>query len=102
MLDKTIHSHLDEMDILEEKFKAEIDQLIDGIDRDLMFANPQAAMIEVVEAIKKLMIERYMPLAGKQGFHLADKIEKKDVVIDGSKDPKENEGIVNDNGNSKE
>lgn len=104
MLDKAIHAHLDSMDILEERFKEEIDTLIQGIDKKLLIDNPHDALFEVILAIRELMVNKYMPLAINNGKKLADKLEDykdngKEIVVDPSKNPTENERIV-DNSNS--
>lgn len=89
-----LHKHLDEMDTIEAEVKAKVDVIIAGIDRKKLFEDPNGALADVVEQIRSLMEEEFMPLASKNGFELAKKISSKDIMVDTSKDPTKNEGIA--------
>lgn len=96
MLSTILHKHLDGMDQIEADVKAEADKIIAAIDRQKLISDPRAALMEVAEEVAKVLEAKYIPIASKDGFALARQIEKKDVVIDPSKDPNKNEGLAND------
>jgi hypothetical protein len=99
MLAKELHSHLDKMDEVESGLRDDIDKLIAQIDIDTVIKDPHAALAEVVEEIRSLIIDKYAPLAARNGFDLSRLLERfmgtdKDIVVDPSKDPAKNEGIL--------
>lgn len=98
-LDKTLHEHLDEMESIEEIIRADIDEIIANIDTDLLLQDPQKALGEVVELVRELMINEYIPMASEQGFNLHDSIKSMPLKVDPSKDGEKNKELVNDNGN---
>ena len=106
MLPKLLHSHLDEMDAIEQMMKEDIDKIISAIDKDLLLSNPQEALNEVVEEIKRRMEEEYIPMASQQGVEITKTIKKyeaqgKEIVIDDSNNPQENKGILDDKNDGK-
>lgn len=101
MLAKQLHKHIDEMDSIETKAQANIENIINSIDIGEVIADPHKAMQEAVEEIRKVMIDEYIEMAAKQGIGLArllnrfDK-EGKEILIDPSKDGTKNKEVVND------
>lgn len=94
MLSTVLHKHLDEMDKIEAEVKTKVDALIAGLDKKKLYEDPHGALQEVVEEIRIMMEEQFMPLASKNGFELAKEISKKDLLVDPSKDPTKNEEVV--------
>ena len=99
MLDKKLHSHIDEMDILEQKAQEQMDKLISSIDIDEVIDDPHGAMQDLIEEAKNILINSFIEDAAKNGFDLASLLNRydsqgKEILIDPSKDPKENEDIV--------
>lgn len=82
------------MDAIEEDAKKRVDQIIAGIDRKKLYEDPQGALQDVVEEIRTMMEEEFMPLGSKNGFELAKQISHKDLLVDPSKDPTKNEGVA--------
>ncbi len=102
-LDIELNKHLDNMEELEDKFKKEIDSIIQAIDRKKLVDNPREVLKEVSLAIGDLIEQKYMNLSAAEGLALGKIIERfkkqgKDIIVDASKNPKENEGIVYDKG----
>ncbi len=99
MLTKILHSHIDEMDKIEQEAQASIDSIIQAIDIKELMKDPAGYMHMITEEIRNKMVDDYIAMASKQGFHLGQQINKlqeqdKTIPIDGSKDPTENEAIV--------
>lgn len=90
MLSIVLHKHLDEMDVIDEQVKSDIDKILSQIDKDLLIKDPKQALIDAVEEVKKLLVDKYQTEASKNGLSLAKEIKKRDVVVDPSKDPTEN------------
>lgn len=87
MLAKVLHTHLDKLEELEKQVQEDIDDVLSHIDRKALMKDPRETLIDVVEAIRELMIEKYMPLSSKEGFHLASIVKQKDLIVDPSKNP---------------
>lgn len=94
MLDKLLHKHLDQMDELEARVQEEIDVILASIDRKQILDNPREALYTVVEAVKSILEEKYIPLAAKDGFDLIKKVVNKDVIIDDSTNPNQNKELM--------
>lgn len=99
MLSSSLHKHLDGMDDLEITMQKEIDLIISAIDKKALINDPTGTMGLVVEEIKKVMEEKYIPLAAKLGFSLNDTLNSleekgKKITIDASKDGTKNEGLL--------
>lgn len=90
MLSNTLHAHVDEMDALEEKMQEDIDKAIAAIDIEALMANPQATMDETIKTIENFLVENYAAEALSIGKRLSVALQKKDIVIDPSKDPEKN------------
>ena len=104
MLDKALHSHLDEMETIESAIVAEIDSIIGEIDIDLVIKDPEKAMLETVLEIKNVILEKYAPMATKNGFDLAELLKKymakdKEIAVDPSQDPNKNEDALDGRNN---
>lgn len=87
------------MDLIESDLQDDIDKAIAAIDIQALIANPEATMLETIKTVEKVLLNRYAPQALKHGIDLSKSIEKKDIIIDPSNDPKENQDVV---GNGKE
>lgn len=96
MLSDTLHKHLDEMDKLEEQMQDDIDKAIATIDIDALMANPKATLDEVSNIIEKFLVNKYAHLALKHGSDLAKIVQKKDIIVDASKNPTVNEDAVSE------
>jgi hypothetical protein len=98
MLDKVVRAHLDQMDALEDDIKKDIDDIFKTIDIDALLSDPHLEVMTIVEAVKHLLIERYIKRAIEQGKDFSKKVEKlkRDIVIQDSNDPKLNEAMAND------
>lgn len=99
MLSKVIHSHLDNIDEIVARAQEDIDKILEAIDRKELINNPHAALQDAVDTIKKLLEEKYIPMAAKDGFDLLKLLNKydvegKDIPIDPSKDPNKNEALA--------
>ena len=102
-LDIELNKHLDKMEEIENKFKKEIDSIIQAIDPRQLAENPRDVLKEVSMTIGDLIEQKYMDLSAAEGIALGNVIAKfkkqgKDFIVDPSKDPKENEGLVYDKG----
>lgn len=94
-LDKVLINHLDSMDKLENEIEDDIDRIVKSLSVDEIIENPNQALQEFQEAVEELLNEKYYPEAVKEGFTLAEQIEKDgDIRIDPSKDPNKNEGVI--------
>lgn len=103
MLSSELHKHLDGMDELEQQMQDDIDMILINIDKKALINDPSGVMNIVVEDIKLLLEEKYIPLASKLGLSLNETLntfdEKGDkIIIDSTKDADINEGILDDNG----
>ena len=102
MLDKIIHAHLDEMDKIEEDVQKDIDEIISQIDIDEIMNNPLAELTVVIEAVKAVLENEYIPKAITEGKKLSQDIAKspKDIVVPDTKNPNLNEDLVDDKSGS--
>lgn len=94
MLSNLLHKHLDSIDSIEEKAKADIDAIIAQIDIKELVKDPHKAMQDVVEEIAKMMEEVYIPKSVADGNSLVSDMRNKKIIVDPSKDPTKNEGAV--------
>lgn len=104
MLAKELHNHLDKMEEIEVELLADIDKIIGLIDVDDVIADPKKAMEEVVEEIKEILLEKYAPMATRNGFDLARLLKKmieqdREMKIDASKDGNKNKELVDGRNN---
>lgn len=90
MLSIVLHKHLDEMDVIDEQVKAEIDKILSLINKDELIKDPHKALIDAVEEVKNMLMDKYQTEASKNGYALAGEIKKRDVIVDSSKIPTEN------------
>ena len=93
MLSKILHGHLDEMDLIDEKVRTDVDKIFSSIDKQALIKDPQKVLLETIEEVKKILVSKYQPQAAVQGIDLAKEIKKRDVVVDPSKDPNKNEEV---------
>jgi len=98
MLDKVIHSHLNEMDKLEIGFEADIDNIMKHISIDRIMENPQKEILNRVADVEDALLHYYAPEAIDNGLKLAKKIKEyiakdKEIKVPKSKDPKLNEEL---------
>lgn len=88
MLDEVIHKHLDIMDKIEDAVEEDILKIIADIDIGLIMDNPEAEMLFISSAIRKVLIEGHIPDAIQAGKQLAIEIrEHKEIVVQDSNDP---------------
>lgn len=92
MLSTRINSHIDEIEKIEEKAKADIDKIIDAIDIKALIKDPHGVMLDVVTEIKNLMENKHIEKATALGVDFAKMIDglKKPIKVDPSKDPEKN------------
>lgn len=92
MLSTRINSHIDEVEKIEEKAKADIDKIIKAIDIKDLIRDPHGVMMDTISEIKKVMEDKHIAQATALGVDFAKMIEsmKKPIVIDPSKNPTEN------------
>lgn len=100
MLSASLHKHLDAMDEIEIEMQAEIDLVMSSIDKKQLINDPTGVMNETAEMIKKILEEKYIPMAAKLGFSLNDTLKSledkdKNIIIDPSKDGTKNEEFFN-------
>lgn len=98
-LDKVLHKHIDSMEEIEEMLKEDIELIISSIDKIKLLDSPSQSMAEIADEIAVLMEDKYIPMAAKNGLDLTgviNRLNKKDkeIVIDPSKNPKENADII--------
>jgi hypothetical protein len=86
MLSDTLNDHIDNIDKLSEEIQDEIDKAISAIDVKALIYAPRETLLQTVEIIKKIMLEKYIPEAMSQGVGLSEKIVKEDIVVDLTKD----------------
>ena len=96
MLSPILNNHIDLMDVLEAQMQDDIDKAIAAIDIQALMANPQATMLETVKMIEKVLVQKYGPQAMKHAVDLIKTIEKRNVIVDPTKD-----ATLNDNGDGK-
>jgi hypothetical protein len=95
-VDKVINKHIDSIEELERQLDLIIEQEVSQIDIDAVIINPQAALAQVVENIKRIFLDEYADKAVELGFDLGRIIKKKieedkTIKVDDSKDPKLND-----------
>ena len=100
MLAKLIENHVDEMDVLEEELGNEADALIKKIDVDALMADPEGELLVFVDALTKLIEDKYIERAVDKGVDFGEKIQKmaeedKKIKVELSKDPNRNQGELN-------
>jgi len=98
-LSTQLHKHIDRMDELEESLKAEIDKMILAIDTKELMKDPHGVMLNLVEEIKGLLMDKYMADATKAGLDFVkvlERLEKKGdgLNVDPSKNPNKNRELV--------
>lgn len=93
-LDKVLHKHIDQMDSIEEAIQRDIDGIIASIDIDELIEDPHGVLNATVDLVKNRLTEKYIPLASKNGFDLAERIQQKDIKVDLAKDPDKNKEII--------
>ena len=92
MLDQIINKHLDAMDSVEEEIAKDIESIMKQIDIASIIQNPLAELTEIVEALKKLLEDGYIPYAIKEGISFSKAIEEDgDITIQDSENPELNE-----------
>lgn len=94
MLSNILHKHLDEMDAIEAQMQDDIDKAIASIEVDALIANPKATLDEIVKMIEDFLVKKYAHIALKNGSDLAKIVQKRNVVVDPSNNPKVNEDAV--------
>lgn len=101
MLDKLIHSHLNEIDDLEKELDDDIDEVLSHIDIDILVTSPENYMAEVGDVIKQMLEHKYLERSILLGKSLAERVDKKDkVIVDDSTNPRKNEGLSGDKSRS--
>ena len=94
MLDKIINDHLDEMDKIEMAVEADIDEIMKQIDIDAIMQDPLSELTVVVEAVKKVLEDEYIPMAISEGMELSKNIEKdREIIVPDTSNPKLNESL---------
>lgn len=87
-LDKVVISHLDDMDVIEDKALEEIDGIVNKINVDALLESPLGEMVRVVDLIRDVMVNSYMPEAIQNGVNFAKSITKdKEILIVDTNDP---------------
>ena len=95
-MDKLINAHIDTIEELERQLDIIIEQEISQIDIDAVITNPQEALAQIIENIKRIFLDEYADEAIELGFDFGRKIKEKieqdkTIKIDNSKDPNLNE-----------
>jgi hypothetical protein len=92
MLDKTILSHVESMDDLEENIKKDIERMTQAIDIKDLMEDPQTVLLEFTQTLNDYLKEQYYDKATEAGFKFAEMIkEDNDISIPRTDDPKLNE-----------
>lgn len=91
MLDPVVHKHLDVMESLEAKMDAEIDEIIKGIDIEVLMQDPRGTITAVTDYISEMLIEEYMPKAVKAGDDFAER--SKEIEVPDTSNPKLNNSL---------
>jgi superfamily I DNA and RNA helicase len=91
-VDKVINAHIDKIEEIERQIESIIEEEMAQIDIDFVVSDPQAALTEIAENIKKVFLNKYAHEAIELGFDfgrlIQNKIEQdKTIKIDNSKDP---------------
>ena len=99
MLASVLHKHIDGLEEIEARAQNHIDAIIEAIDIKQLVADPHGTLNEVVAMIGQGLETDFMPMAIDDGKSLLEVIKRydeqgKEIVIDPSKDPKENAGVV--------
>jgi len=95
MLVKILHSHLDEMDNINKDIQDTVDLIFSQIDIKEVMVNPEQAMHDVVEEVRKIIIEKYQEEAVRQGLNLVDYMKTKTIKVSNSDNPILNKDLVN-------
>ena len=91
MLDQIINKHLDEMDKVEDAIATDIESIMKQIDVSSIMQNPLAELTEIVDLVKKLLEDEYIPKAIDEGASFSKAIEEDgDIVIQDSDNPELN------------
>ena len=94
MLTPIIHKHLDALDEIDAKAKAEIDTILATLNVKALISNSHDELGRVVEQIYNLIVDKYQPLAHLDGVKLAAQVDSHIVKIDPSNDPTKNEAVA--------
>lgn len=98
MIDVIINKHIDRMDKIEDRFEKDLEGIFSSMNVDEIMADPEGAMLAVVEIIKERVEDEYAKEAINEGIRFAETLEDsgRDIVIQDTDDPNLNEDIVND------
>lgn len=98
MLDKMIHSHIDDMDELEDDIQDAIDKILNLNEKDIsdLVENPILATNMIASRVFSLIEDEYSSRAVQLGVDFAKDIEKRknDIVLQSGDDPDVNKDIV--------
>lgn len=75
-LDKLLIRHIDEMDLLEEGLKEDIDHIYEQINIDSVIEDPEGVFTNIAAAVATLLEEKYYIQASKIGSDFAKAVEK--------------------------
>lgn len=93
-LDKKIHTHLDELEKIEQNLLDDIDKIITSIDKSQLVSNPDETLADVILQVRELIVNEYFHKAAVEGQRMAKLLQTYKVKVDGSKDPNKNEDIL--------
>jgi len=92
MLDAKLNAHLDKLENIEGDMEVAIDRLINSINIDAIMDNAEEAMTGYAQEVKVIMLGGHSQTAIESGVELAKTVERKDVTVQVTNDPKLNEG----------
>lgn len=93
---KIIHEHLDNRLDLQEEASTELEQLLDGINLDLLVKNPRAELAAAAQGAMQL-VQEFGEDAAREGVRFANVVKKriedeKEIPVEAGDDPKKNAG----------
>lgn len=97
MLDKTIHKHLDNKDLLIDKVKKDLDGVSSSLDLNELIANPEETLHFFAMNVANELVSKYATYFVDEGRRFAQDVveSRKPIVIDTSKDPNKNKEDFN-------